>query len=115
MIEDEEKIKRILTDPKLSVIKSILEKRFGIECLLLLHLDCGRRKKYAEFMREKIQTSLDGNTVRVRMKELEKAGLATRKPLNILQREYVITERGEQAANTLLKLLTSIEELNRGK
>ena len=33
---EEEKIKHILTDPKLSAIKAMLEKDHAIDCLLLL-------------------------------------------------------------------------------
>ncbi len=33
---DEEKVKQILTDPKLSAVKAMLEKDHAIDCLLLL-------------------------------------------------------------------------------
>ena len=39
---EEEKIKRMLTEPKLSAIKAMLEKDHAIDCLLLLHT--GTRK-----------------------------------------------------------------------
>ncbi len=41
---DEEKIKRVLTDPKMASIKAILEKDHAIDCLLLLHVGRGKWK-----------------------------------------------------------------------
>ncbi len=39
---DEEKIKRVLTDSRMSAIKSMLEKDHAIDCLLLLHVNRGK-------------------------------------------------------------------------
>jgi hypothetical protein len=41
---EEEKVKRILTDPRLSAIKAMLEKDHAIDCLLLLYLGKGKWK-----------------------------------------------------------------------
>ena len=35
---EEEKIKHVLTEPKLAAIKAMLEKDHAIDCLLLLHI-----------------------------------------------------------------------------
>jgi hypothetical protein len=39
---DEEKIKGVLTVPKMAAIKSMLEKDHAIDCLLLLHVGRGK-------------------------------------------------------------------------
>ena len=42
---DEEKIKRLLTDPRTSAIKAMLEKDHAIDCLLLLYVGRGKWKE----------------------------------------------------------------------
>jgi len=48
---EEEKIKRILTDSKLSAIKAMLEKDHAIDCIFLLYMDRGKWKEAKDFMR----------------------------------------------------------------
>jgi hypothetical protein len=69
-IGEEEKVKHILTDPKLSAIKAMLEKDHAIDCLLLLHVKRGKWKEAKDFMRENKLTLSDG-TFRARMIEIE--------------------------------------------
>jgi hypothetical protein len=98
---EEEKIKRILTEPKLSAIKAMLEKDHAIDCIFLLHLNKGKWKAAKDFMRENKLTLSDG-TFRSRMIEIEMLGLAKSERIDPLKKYYVITELGEKVAELLL-------------
>ncbi len=98
---DEEKVKRILTDPKLSAIKAMLEKDHAIDCLLLLHLNRGKWKEAKDFMRKNKLTLSDG-TFRARMIEIEQLGLAKSERIDPLKKYYMITDLGEKVAQLLL-------------
>lgn len=106
---DEEKIKRVLTDPKLSAIKSMLEKDHAIDCLLLLHVSRGKWKDAKDFMRDNKLTLSDG-TFRARMIEIESLGLAKSERIDPLKKYYVKTERGEKVANLLLGFFDELNE-----
>ena len=103
----EENIKRILTDEKLSAIKSMLEKDHAIDCIFLLHLDRGRWKDAKKFMQELGLTLSDG-TFRARMMEIENLGLAKSVPIDPLKKYYVKTEFGEKMARLLLELFEAV-------
>jgi hypothetical protein len=105
---EEEKIKHILTDPKLAAIKAMLEKDHAIDCILLLHMNRGKWKEAKEFMRENKLTLSDG-TFRARMIEIEELGLAKSERIDPLKKYYLKTEFGERIAKLLLKLF---DELN---
>ena len=98
---EEEKIKHILTDPKLSAKKAMLEKDHAIDCLFLLHLSRGKWKEAKDFMRANKLTLSDG-TFRARMIEIEQLGLAKSERIDPLKKYYVITELGEKVAKLLL-------------
>jgi DNA-binding HxlR family transcriptional regulator len=98
---EEEKIKHILTDPKLSAIKAMLEKDHSIDCMFLLHLSRGKWKEAKDFMRANKLTLSDG-TFRARMIEIEQLGLAKSERIDPLKKYYVITELGEKVAKLLL-------------
>jgi DNA-binding HxlR family transcriptional regulator len=98
---EEEKIKHILTDPKLSAMKAMLEKDHAIDCLFLLHLSRGKWKEAKDFMRANKLTLSDG-TFRARMIEIEQLGLAKSERIDPLKKYYVITELGEKVAKLLL-------------
>ncbi len=98
---DEEKIKHVLTDPRLSAIKAMLEKDHAIDCLLLLHVGRGKWKDAKDFMRDNKLTLSDG-TFRARMIEIESLGLAKSERIDPLKKYYVKTELGEKVANLLL-------------
>ena len=98
---EEEKIKHILTDPKLASIKAMLEKDHAIDCLFLLHLSRGKWKEAKDFMRANKLTLSDG-TFRARMIEIEQLGLAKSERIDPLKKYYVITELGEKVAKLLL-------------
>jgi len=98
---DEEKIKRVLTDSKLSAIKSMLEKDHAIDCLLLLHVGRGKWKDAKDFMKDNNLTLSDG-TFRARMIEIESLGLAKSDRIDPIKKYYVKTEMGEQVAKLLL-------------
>jgi DNA-binding HxlR family transcriptional regulator len=104
----EEKIKRILTNEKLSAIKAVLEKDHAIDCIFLLKLGNGRWKNAKAFMRDLNLTLSDG-TFRSRMMEMELLGLAESVPIDPLKKYYVITELGEKVAGLLLDLFDGIE------
>jgi len=98
---EEEKIKYILTDPKLSSIKAMLEKDHAIDCLLLLYVNRGKWKAAKDFMRANNLTLSDG-TFRSRMIEIEQLGLAKSERIDPLKKYYVITDLGKKVAKLLL-------------
>jgi hypothetical protein len=105
---EEEKVKHILTDPKLSAIKAMLEKDHAIDCLFLLHVNRGKWKEAKDFMRENKLTLSDG-TFRSRMIEIEDLGLAKSERIDPLKKYYLITEFGEKVAKLLLDLFAELE------
>jgi len=105
---EEEKIKRILTDEKLSSIKAMLEKDHAIDCLFLLHVNRGKWKAAKDFMRANDLTLSDG-TFRSRMIEIEQLGLAKSKRIDPLKKYYVITELGEKVAKLLLEFFDEFD------
>ena len=105
---EEEKIRNILTDKKLSAIKTVLEKDHAIDCIFLLHLGKGRWKYAKAFMRELNLTLSDG-TFRSRMIEMENLGLAESVPIDPLKKYYVKTELGEKVAGLLLDFFSELE------
>ena len=105
---EEEKIKRILTDPKLSAIKVMLEKDHAIDCIFLLHMNRGKWKEAKEFMRSNQLTLSDG-TFRARMIEIAQLGLAEAKRIDPLKKYYVATPLGEKIAKLLLDFFEKLE------
>ncbi|MGB9914670.1 MAG: hypothetical protein ACPLIG_05000 [Candidatus Bathyarchaeales archaeon] len=106
-VGDEEKVKHILTDPRLSAIKAMLEKDHAIDCLLLLYLNRGKWKEAKDFMRENKLTLSDG-TFRARMIEIEQLGLAKSERIDPLKKYYMITEFGEKVAELLLDFFDKV-------
>jgi hypothetical protein len=104
---EEEKIKRLLTDPRLSAIKAMLEKDHAIDCILLLYMDRGKWKEAKEFMRENGLTLSDG-TFRARMLEIENLGLAKSERIDPLKKYYVKTEFGDKVARLLLEFFDKL-------
>jgi len=104
---EEEKIKRILTDPKLSAIKAMLEKDHAIDCIFLLYMNRGKWKEAKDFMRENDLTLSEG-TLRARMIEIEGLGLAKSERIDPLKKYYVKTEFGEKVAKLLLELFDKL-------
>src|SRR5208283_2351483 len=105
---NEEKIKHVLTDPKLSVIKAMLEKDHAIDCLLLLYVGRGKWKEAKDFMRKNKLTLSDG-TFRARMIEIESLGLAKSERIDPLKKYYLKTEFGEKITNLLIQLFDELE------
>ena len=104
---EEEKVKRILTDPKFAPVKAMLEKDHAIDCIMLLHMNRGKWKEAKEFMRENGLTLSDG-TFRARMIEIEDLGLAKSERIDPLKKYYLKTELGERAAKLLLEFFDSL-------
>jgi hypothetical protein len=104
---DEEKVKKILTDPKYAGIKAMLEKDHAIDCLMLLHLNRGKWKDAKDFMRENKLTLSDG-TFRARMIEIEELGLAASERIDPLKKFYKKNEMGEKVAQLLLKFFDEL-------
>jgi hypothetical protein len=104
---EEEKVKHILTDPKLAPIKAMLEKDHAIDCIMLLHMSRGKWKEAKDFMRENKLTLSDG-TFRARMIEIESLGLAKSIRIDPLKKYYVKTEFGEKIAKLLIKLFDDL-------
>ena len=105
---NDEKIKHVLTDPKLSSIKAMLEKDHAIDCLLLLYAGRGKWKEAKDFMRENKLTLSDG-TFRARMIEIESLGLAKSERIDPLKKYYLKTEAGEKITKLLLELFDELE------
>ncbi len=104
---NEEKIKRVLTEPKLASIKAMLEKDHAIDCLLLLYVGRGKWKDAKDFMRENNLTLSDG-TFRARMIEIESLGLAKSERIDPLKKYYLKTELGEKVAKLLLEFFNEL-------
>jgi len=104
---EEEKVKHILTDPKLAPIKAMLEKDHAIDCIMLLHMSRGKWKEAKDFMRENKLTLSDG-TFRARMIEIESLGLAKSVRIDPLKKYYLKTEFGEKIAKLLIKLFDDL-------
>ncbi len=104
---EDEKIKHVLTDPRLSVVKSMLEKDHAIDCLLLLYAGRGKWKDAKDFMRKNKLTLSDG-TFRARMIEIESLGLAKSERIDPLKKYYLKTELGEKVAKLLLEFFDEI-------
>ncbi len=105
---EEEKVKQILTDPKLAAVKAMLEKDHAIDCLLLLYINRGKWKEAKDFMRANNLTLSDG-TFRARMIEIEDLGLAKSERIDPLKKYYLSTELGEKVAKLLLKFFDELE------
>ena len=105
---EEEKVKQILTDRRLSAIKTMLEKDHAIDCLLLLYINRGKWKDAKDFMRENNLTLSDG-TFRARMIEIEDLGLARSERIDPLKKYYLSTPLGEKVAKLLLGFFDEFE------
>ena len=105
---EEEKVKQILTDPKQSAIKTMLEKDHAIDCLLLLYINRGKWKDAKDFMRENNLTLSDG-TFRARMIEIEGLGMARSERIDPLKKYYLSTPLGEKVAKLLLGFFDTLE------
>jgi hypothetical protein len=105
---EEEKIRHILTDPKLAAVKAMLEKDHAIDCLLLLHVKRGKWKDAKDFMRKNKLTLSDG-TFRARMIEIEQLGLAKSERIDPLKKLYLKTELGEKVARLLLEFFDELD------
>jgi len=105
---DEEKIKRVLTEPKMAAIKTMLEKDHAIDCLLLLYVGRGKWKDAKDFMRDNNLTLSDG-TFRSRMIEIESLGLAKSIRIDPLKKYYQKTAMGEKVAKLLLEFFDELE------
>ncbi|TLN05037.1 hypothetical protein FDZ71_11785 [bacterium] len=103
----EAKAKHILTDPKLSAIKAMLEKDHAIDCILLLYMSRGKWKEAKEFMRENHLTLSDG-TFRARMIEIEDLGLAKSERIDPLKKYYLKTKLGQKVAELLIELFDKL-------
>ncbi len=104
---EEEKVKRMLTNPKYAGIKAMLEKDHAIDCIMLLYLNRGKWKEAKEFMRSNNLTLSDG-TFRSRMIEIEDLGLAKSERIDPLKKYYVITDFGEKIAKLLIDLFDKL-------
>jgi hypothetical protein len=104
---EEEKIKRILTNPKYAAIKAMLEKDHAIDCIFLLYMNRGKWKEAKDFMRANGLTLSDG-TFRARMIEIEDLGLAKSERIDPLKKYYIKTEFGEKVAKLLLEFFDKL-------
>jgi len=105
--ELEADITHILTDPKLSAIKAMIEKDHAIDCLFLLLMNKGRWKEAKAYMNKHKRTLSDG-TFRARMIEIEELGLAKSTLIDPLKKYYTITDQGRKIATLLLQVMKQI-------
>ena len=105
--QTEGQITQILTDPKHSAIKALIEKDHAIDCLFLLLMNKGRWKEAKAYMNKHHLTLSDG-TFRARMIEIEHLGFAKSTPIDPLKKYYTITPQGQKIATMLLELLQKI-------
>jgi len=103
----EEEITSILTNPKHSTIKAMLEKDHAIDCLFLLLMNKGRWKEAKAYMNQHHLTLSDG-TFRARMIEIEHLDLAKSTQIDPLKKYYTITPKGQKITTMLLQLLQKI-------
>jgi hypothetical protein len=103
----EEEITHILTDPKLSTIKAMIEKDHAVDCLFLLLMNKGRWKQAKAYMNKHKLTLSDG-TFRARMIEIEHLGLAKSTPIDPLKKYYTITDEGRKIATLLLQVMEQL-------
>ena len=103
----EEEITKILTEPKPSSIKAMIEKDHAIDCLFLLLMNKGRWKEAKAYMNKHKRTLSDG-TFRARMIEIEHLGLATSTQIDPLKKYYTITDQGKKIATLLLQVMEQI-------
>ena len=106
----EERVKHILTEKRLSDLKSLLEKDHAIDCIFLLYLDKGRWKHAKNFIRKKLGRTISDGTFRARMMEIEDQGLAESVAIDPLKKYYVKTDFGGKIAEVLLELFDKAEE-----
>ena len=102
--EIEADITRILTNPKLSAIKAMIEKDHAIDCLFLLLMNKGRWKDAKAYMNKHKLTLSDG-TFRARMIEIEHLDLAKSTQIDPLKKYYTITNEGRKIAESLLQVI----------
>ncbi len=105
--EAEAIVERILTDPRLSAVKRLLEKDHAIDCLFLLYLNRGKWKEAKGYMRQLGLTLSDG-TFRARMIEIEHNNLAKSHPIDPLKKYYTISEKGEKLVQLLIHLFKKL-------
>jgi hypothetical protein len=105
---EEQRIKHVLTEPKLAAIKAMLEKDHAIDCLLLLYVGRGKWKNAKDFMKDNQLTLSDG-TFRARMIEIESLGLAKSERIDPLKKYYMKTELGEKVAKLLLGFFAELD------
>ena len=105
---NEEFIKKILTDDRLSAIKAMLEKDHAIDCIFLLKLENGRWKNAKGFMND-LKLTLSDGTFRSRMMEMEQLGIAESIAIDPLKKYYVITDLGNKIADLLLGMFKELE------
>jgi len=102
-----EKIKQILTNRTLSIVKTFLEKPHAIDCIFLLYLDHGRWGEAKSFM-QSLGVVFSFRAFKSRMEELETLGLAKSVPIDPLKKHYIKTKLGEKIAKFLLRLFDQI-------
>jgi hypothetical protein len=107
--EVEEKVIRILTDEKLSAVKSMLEKDHAIDCMFLLMLANGRWRDARGFIKQ-LNLVLPDGTFRARMIEIEDNGLARHGNIDVNKRHWIITEFGMRVGKALLDFFGDIAE-----
>jgi hypothetical protein len=104
---------KILTDKRLSAIKSCLEKDHSIDCLFLLYIGKGRWGEAKSFIKDYVGKHIADGTFRLRMIELAMLGLATYENIdnNPNQRRYFITDFGRKTAELLIQFFDGIQKV----
>lgn len=105
MIED--RVRHILTDEKLSKIKSLLEKNRAIDCIFLLYLNKGRWKDAKEFVKS-INLPMNDGIFRSRMMELGDLHMLAYDD-GLSKKYHNVSDKGKILAELLIEFFEKLE------
>ena len=99
----------ILTDKKLSTLKTMIEKNHALDCILLLILGKGQWKNAQRFMK-KLNLRISDGTFRARMREIESNQIASHENIDVKKKRWIITSFGKEIGKMLLDFFSSVKE-----
>lgn len=103
----ERKIKQLLTNKKLAMLKDYLGRDHSMDCLFILYLNYGKWGK-AESFAKHVGFSLSFSAYRSRMRELETLGLATSRQTDSIKKQYFLTDYGKKLTKVLLTFFDAL-------
>lgn len=103
----ESKVKQLLTNKKLAMLKQYLGRDHSIDCLFILYLNCGKWGEAKSFAKQ-VGFSLSFSAYRSRMRELENLGIATSRQIDPIKKQYVLTDYGKKLTKALLTVFDAV-------